>query len=313
MSVVKKLCCGVFFLLMVFSTKAQQTPQFSLGFLNRMFSNPGYAGNTTENLFTATALNRLEMTGFEGAPVITVVDLHGPVALFGISSGVGVSLYNDMAGALRAPGFSLTYAYRHKIFDGTIGIGVTAGLVASWYTNQNWRLPEGEGSDPSVPTNEIAGMNFDMDLGAYYQSSTWFGGVACKHLTEPRLGVDKKGSLPRTLYANLGYAYAFDESEWMIMPMVDLVSDFAQTGFSLKTIVYYKKIYWAGLAYRWNQAIVGMLGIELFEGLKIAYAYEYLISELNRFSGGCHELLLNYSFAITIPKGSQRYKSIRYL
>ena len=285
-----------------------------MSFLNRMFTNPGYAGNTTENLFTATASNRMEMTGFEGAPVITAVNLHGPVSLFGISSGVGISLYNDMAGALRAPGFSLTYAYRHKLPKGVISIGVTAGMIASWYAEQKWRLPEGgNAQDPATPTNETAGMSFDMDAGAYYQSPTWFGGLACKHLTAPRFGVDKQGSLPQTLYANLGYTYVFDESDWVVVPMVDMVTDFGQTSFSLKTAVWYKKTYWAGLSYRWDQAIVGMLGMELFEGLKVAYAYEYLTSKLNRFSGGCHELLLSYSFAITIPKGSQRYKSIRYL
>jgi len=313
MSVRKKLCCGFFFLLLVFSVKAQQDPQFSMSFLNRMFTNPGYAGNTVENLFTATASNRLEMTGFEGAPIVTVINLHGPVSLFGISSGVGISLYNDMAGALRAPGINLTYAYRHKIFGGVIGIGVTAGVIAGWYANSNWRLPEGGGVDPSVPANETAGISFDMDLGVYYQSSGWFGGIACKHLTAPRFGVDKQGSLPQTLYVNLGYTYVFDESDWVVIPMADLVTDFGQTGFSLKATVGYKKIYWGGLSYRWSQAIIGMLGIELFGGLNVAYAYEYLTSKLNRFSSGCHELLLSYSFAITIPKGSQRYKSIRYL
>ena len=310
---IKKLCCGILCLTLVFSAKAQQGTQFSLGFLNRMFTNPGYAGNTTENLFTATALNRLGMTGFEGAPVTTVVELHGPVTLFGISSGVGISLYNDVAGALNAPGISLTYAYRHKVFDGVIGVGLTGGLIASWYANQTWRLPDGGSQDPAVPTEETAGMSFDMDFGVYYQSATWFGGLSGKHLTAPRFGVDKQGSFPRTLYANLGYTYVFDELDWTIMPMVDWVTDFGQNSFSLKATGCYKKVYWAGLGYRWGQAVVGMVGLELFEGLKLAYAYEYLTSKLSRFSGGCHELLLSYSFAITIPKGVQRYKSIRYL
>lgn len=313
MSVVKKLGWVILYLLVFSSADAQQDPQFSLGFLDRMFTNPGYAGNTQENLFNATALNRLELTGFEGAPVTTVVDLHGPVSLFGISSGVGISLYNDMAGALRAPGLSLTYAYRHNIFDGVLGVGLTAGILTSWYANQTWRLPDGGAQDPSVPSHETSGINFDMSLGAYYQSPTWFGGLACKHLTTPKLGVDKVGELPRTFYANLGYTYALDASDWVFTPMADLCTDFGQTSFSLKATGSYKGRYWAGLGYRWSQAVVGMLGIELFEGLKVAYAYEYLTSDLNRISGGCHELLLSYSFSITIPKGSQRYKSIRYL
>ena len=310
---VKKLCYGVFFLLLAFVAKAQQDPQFSLSFLKRMYNNPGYAGNTTEDLFTATGVSRLEMTGFEGAPTIMGVDIHGPVTLFGISSGVGISIYNDMAGALRAPAFSLTYAYRRKIFDGIIGIGITAGMVASWYANQSWQLPDGGSSDPAMPTNETTGMSFDMDFGVYYQSPAWFGGVACKHLTAPRLGEERVGSLPRTFYANLGYTYTFGTSEVMIMPMVDVVTDFGQTSFCLKVAGYYKKIYWGGLGYRWSEAVIGMLGLEIFDGIKVGYAYEFPTSKLNRFSGGCHEILLSYSFAIMMPKGLQQYKSIRHL
>ncbi|MCL2098756.1 MAG: PorP/SprF family type IX secretion system membrane protein [Bacteroidales bacterium] len=310
----KKLSCGVLFFLLVFSAKAQQDPQFSLSFLKRMYNNPGYAGNTTENLFTATGVSRLELTGFEGAPVVTAVDVHGPITLFGISSGVGISLYNDIAGALRAPGFSLTYAYRHKILDGVIGIGVTAGMIASWYVSPEWRLPEGGSvTDNSLPTGETAGMSFDMDFGVYYQSPSWFGGVACKHLTAPKLGQDRVGSLPRTFYANLGYTYAFEEPELVIMPMLDVITDFGQTGFCFKAVGFYKKVYWAGLGYRWEQAVIGMLGLEIFEGLKVAYAYEFPVSKLSRFSSGTHEMLLSYSFSIAVPKGSQRYKSIRYL
>ena len=313
MSGVRKLCCVIISLLPVFSMKAQQSPQFSLGFLNRMFVNPGYAGNTPENLFTTTAINRLELAGFNGAPVITTVDLHGPVTFFGITSGVGVSLYNESVGALRMPGINLTYAYRHKIFDGVIGIGITAGVLTSWYAEQNWRLPEGGSQSEGLPTNETAGVNFDVGLGLYYQSATWFGGLAGKHLTTPKLGVEKKGTLPRTIYANLGYTYAVDESDWVFTPMVDLVTDFGQTSFAIKTTGTFREKYWGGLGYRWGQAIVGMVGIELFEGVKVAYAYEFLTSKLNRFSGGCHELSLSYSFSVSIPKGSQQYKSIRYL
>ncbi len=313
MAVTKKLLWGIAFMMMFFRAEAQQDPQFSLGFLNRVFTNPGDAGNTKEGLFCGTAANRLEMTKFDGAPVTSVVDLHGPITLFGISSGVGFTFYNDMAGALRAPGFLLTYAYRQPLFNGSFGVGFSAGLLTSWYATTTWRLPDGGQTDPGVPTNETAGMSFDVSLGAHYSSPTWFGGISCKHLTAPRLGVDKNGSLQRTLYLNAGYHYGLAETDWALMPMTDLVTDFAQLSWTLQATAWYKERYWAGLGYRWGQAVVGMLGIELIEGLKVAYAYEYLTSEVNRFSGGSHELVISYSFSLTIPPGSQQYKSVRYL
>jgi len=313
MKAVKKLLWVAALMSVFFKAEAQQDPQFGLGFLNRVFTNPGDAGNTREGLFTATAANRLELVNFDGAPVTNVVGLHGPITLFGISSGVGITLYNDMAGALRAPGISLTYAYRQPLFDGMLGVGVTAGMITSWYAVTNWRLPDGGSADPAVPMNETAGMNFDAAIGAYYSSDTWFGGLSCKHLTAPRLGVDRTGSLPRTLYVNAGYRYAFAETDWTLMPMAELVSDFAQTSTLWQATAWYREKYWGGLGYRWGRALQFMVGFELFEGVRVTYAYEYMTSQLNRFNGGSHELVLSYSFSLTIPPGSQRYKSVRYL
>ncbi len=313
MAVVKKLLWFGLFGLVCLRAFAQQDPQFSLGFMDRTFTNPAYVGNTREDLFCASVANRLELTKFDGAPVTSVVGLHGPLTLFGIPSGVGITFYNDMAGALRAPGLSLTYAYRHKLPSGVLSFGLSAGLLTSWYANGNWRLPDGGQADPAVPTNETAGMSFDMSLGAYYESPTLFGGVSCKHLTAPELGVDKTGAFKQTLYLNTGYRYTLSETEWMLMPMLDLVSDFAQTSLTLQATAWFRDKYWGGLGYRWGQAVAGMVGAQLFEGLNVAYAYEFYTSSLNKFSGGSHELIISYSFSISIPRGSQRYKSIRYL
>ncbi len=312
MAVLKKLLWIIALMAGCMRAEAQQDPQFGLGFLNRVFTNPGDAGNTREGLFCATAANRLGLTSFDGAPVASVVSLHGPITLFGISGGVGITLYNDLAGALNAPGVGLTYAYRRPLHEGTLGVGLTLGVLTSWYTSADWRLPEGN-ADPALPSNETAGVNFDAAIGAHYHSETWFGGLSLKHLTAPRLGVDKVGSLPRTLYLNAGYRYAPAESNWAFTPMAEAASDFAQISWWLQATAWYKERYWAGLGYRWGQALQFMAGIELFEGVRVAYAYEYLTSQLDRFSGGCHELVLSYSFSLTIPPGSQRYKSVRYL
>jgi type IX secretion system PorP/SprF family membrane protein len=313
MTIVRKAVLGGLVLLS-FSAKAQQSPQFNMGFVDRVFTNSGEAGNTVEDLFKATLGNRLEVTNFEGAPVTNVISLHGPVTLFGIMSGVGITLYNDMVGSLRAPGVSIMYAYRQPLADGWLGIGIDLGMLSSWYANSSgWRLPDGGSIDPAVPTREEAALSFDMGIGASYYSNTWFGGISCKHLTEPSVGVERITQLKRNVYMHAGYKYVMDESQWMIMPMFDLVTDFAQSSYRIHAAAWYGNKYLVGLGYRWGQAVTGMLGIDIFNGVKVVYAYDYLTSKLSRFSGGCHELTVSYSFSLIVPRGTQRYKSIRYL
>jgi type IX secretion system PorP/SprF family membrane protein len=299
-------------MLLCFNAKAQQDPQFSLGFLNRVFTNPGEVGNTTEGLFCATMANRLELTGFEGAPVASVLSFHGPVTLFGISSGVGVTLYSDVSGSLRAPGFSMAYAYRRALYGGTLGIGVDLGMLSSWYAESDWRLPSG-GADNAMPVREEAALSFDMNAGVAYYSNTWLGGVAVKHLTAPTLGTERIGSYRQTVYFHAGYRHPFADSRWSLMPMFRLTTDFAQTSWRVEAMARYGTRYLLGFGYRWGQAITGMLGMNIFNGVEVAYAYDFFTSAVNRFSGGCHELTISYSFSLAIPKGTQRYKSIRYL
>jgi type IX secretion system PorP/SprF family membrane protein len=315
MAILKKVLWGVAMLL-CFSANAQQDPQFSLGFLNRVFSNSGEAGNTVEGLYCAAMSNRLELNKFEGAPMTNVLNLHGPITLFGISSGIGITLYNDMVGSLRSPGLSVIYAYRRPLFKGWLGVGIDVGMLSSWYATTSWRMPDGgEGGsvDPAAPMREEAGLSFDMGLGASYYSDSWFGGISGKHLTAPRLGTERLAYLRQTVYMHAGYKYAFEESQWSIVPMFDLVTDFAQTSWRINAAAWYGQKYLVGLGYRWGQAVTGMVGIDILNGVKVVYAYDFLTSQLNRYGGGSHELTVSYSFSLTVPRGTQRYKSIRYL
>ncbi|MDR2448765.1 MAG: PorP/SprF family type IX secretion system membrane protein [Prevotellaceae bacterium] len=312
MAILKK-ALWVVSMLLCFNAKAQQDPQFSLGFLNSVYTNPGELGNTKEGLFCATMANRLGLTNFDGAPVVNVLNLHGPVTLFGISSGVGITLYSDVAGALRAPGFSLAYAYRRPLYRGTLGIGVDLGMLSSWYATNSWRLPGGGSSDNATPVREEAALSFDMNMGVAYYSDTWFGGIACKHLTAPSLGTERIIQYRQTFYLHAGYQYPFVDSQWSVMPVFRLATDFAQTSWRIDAVARYGTRYLLGLGFRWGQAVTGMLGMDIVNGVKVVYAYDFLITALNRFSGGCHELTISYSFSLTVPRGTQRYKSIRYL
>lgn len=291
---------------------AQQDPQFNLGFMNPTFVNPGFAGNTEEDMFCASAYNRLELVNFDGSPISTIINVQGPIDILGVHSGISVTIQNELAGYLRAPGLNLGYAYRRNLWQGQIGIGASLGFISSWYANTDWRTPDG-GVDPAVPTQENAGVAFDLGAGVYYSDSRLFGGISFTHLTSPKLGIDDNARYRPTMYLTGGYTFLIDSTTWMMQPMLNVVSDFTQTSFNIACNATYQKKYWAGINYRWGQAVAAMIGIEVIAGLKVAYSYEYATSRLSRFSNGTHELMLSYAFAVKTVRGIQRYKSIRYL
>ncbi|NDH90423.1 MAG: type IX secretion system membrane protein PorP/SprF [Flavobacteriia bacterium] len=71
---------------------------------------------------------------------------------------------------------------------------------------------------------------------------------------------------------------------------------------------------YGGLGYRNQDAISLMAGYEILPSLRLAYSYDITTSALSGYSGGSHEIFLNYCFNIEIPEpipGS--YRNVRFL
>jgi hypothetical protein len=91
------------------------------------------------------------------------------------------------------------------------------------------------------------------------------------------------------------------------------MSDGRVIQFSATSLVRYNKKAWGGVSYRPGDALVGIIGIELFNGIRIGYAYDFPISDIRKSTSGSHEFLVNYCFNLSMGKSPMRYKSIRFL
>jgi hypothetical protein len=56
-----------------------------------------------------------------------------------------------------------------------------------------------------------------------------------------------------------------------------------------------------------------MAGLEILNGVKIGYSYDFETTDLIGFQKGSHEIMVSYSFKVGVEKASQKYKSIRFL
>jgi hypothetical protein len=72
--------------------------------------------------------------------------------------------------------------------------------------------------------------------------------------------------------------------------------------------------YWAGLGWRLQDAVLLMAGLEIGNGIRAGYSYNISTSALGRAgSGGSHEIMLGYTFDLSLGKRNMRYKSVRFL
>ncbi|MGE0078497.1 MAG: type IX secretion system membrane protein PorP/SprF [Bacteroidales bacterium] len=315
MPIVKKYIFLIGFLFAFFAVNGQQDPQFSQILFNPMSINPGYAGSL--NMIGFGAINKLQWAGFgDGAPVSTAVSINAPISPFGFKSGIGLSILNDKYGYNSDLGISFAYAARFKVkvIDGNLGIGINGGIVNnSINPNGGWRGYDGIGSDPAIPQEKGSSVNLDLGFGLYYNTDYMFFGVSATHLNEAKINKSSNAShYTRQYYIAGGYIVSMG-SVWQFEPSVLITTDITSSRYSFNSIIRYNKKFWGGVSYRMGEAITGMIGLELFNGIKLGYAYDYSTSKISKYNDGSHEFMVGYNFQLKKEKPPQQYKSIRFL
>ncbi len=313
----KKIFCFLFlYIIANLAAIAQQDPQFTFNKQTLLTVNPGFAGN--DGLINGTILNRYQWDGIKGAPKTLVFSAGAATNLFGIKSGVGFNLISDELGFEKNINISLDYAYRMKTRFGDLGIGPSLGFY-SMAINAVWYIPESSyhqtvDQDNEIPPAQASQLAFDLGFGAYLRSNTYFFGVSATHINQASIlmGDASRFYLARHYYLSGGYNITLPDPLYEIQPAVYIKTDMAAYQVDFNVELVYKKRFSAGLNYRFNDAVSILVSFEMNNGLKMGYAYDIITSALAGYSGGSHELFLNYSIDLGKNR-NKKYKSIRYL
>ncbi len=315
----KKGVFAVLILLVSVDAFPQQDPQFSQYMFNLTSVNPGYVGST--DMISLSLINRQQWVGFDGAPGTTFFQANAPVKPFGIKSGVGLSIMNDRIAFNKDLGINAYYAYRLDIGPGTLGIGLNVGLINK-ALDASWEIPGELGTDftppendPAIPDEKESRMAFDLGFGLFYNTENLYFGLSSSHLNQPEIKyVDKNASyISRHYYAVAGYRLQMPNPAFEIMPSVILKTDGKVNQIDASAIVRYNKKFWGGVSYRAGDAVIGIIGIEMFNGVRIGYSYDFTTSDIGNYSDGSHEFTVGYSFSLSLEKTPQKYRSIRFL
>lgn len=90
-------------------------------------------------------------------------------------------------------------------------------------------------------------------------------------------------------------------------------SDFTFTTFDVTARVRYNKFISAGVAYRYNDAVSAMIGVD-FKGFFLGYSFDYPTTAIAKASSGSHEIFAGYSLKLDFSeKNKNKHKSIRLM
>ena len=67
----------------------------------------------------------------------------------------------------------------------------------------------------------------------------------------------------------------------------------------LTSLIRYNKKVWGGVSYRAGDALIGIVGFELYNGFSLGYAYDFTLSDIRKNSSGSHEFMVNYCFDLS--------------
>ncbi len=109
-----------------------------------------------------------------------------------------------------------------------------------------------------------------------------------------------------------GYNIKLSDPLFQLRPSFLFKSDPASWQLDLNANVVYDDKFWGGISYRVQDAVALLMGLELFNGLRIGYSFDLAISTVRRNSLGSHEFFVSYSINV-VKSRNQKYKSIRFL
>lgn len=272
-----------------------------------MAINPAYAGS--REAISTSAFLRSQWTGFDGAPTTETITAHAPMAKR--KAGLGLAIIADQIGPKKSTGILGSYAYRIKIRDGKLSMGLRFGVYQYLF---NWNeITYKDQADIYNTKNQTSTIVPTADFGLYYYTNSMYAGFSATHLYRGRLTdvANQSGGfaeLSPHLFFTVGKAWALAE-KLIFSPscMIKTVKNTPTTADLNFSFLLNQRI-WVGFSIRSNYGVVLYTQFNVTEKFKVGYSYDIGLNKIGTNAGGSHELMIGYDFNISKPLAfSPRY------
>ncbi len=279
-------------------------PVYSQYMLNGLALNPAYAGS--RDVFNITLGYRNQWVGFDGAPVSQTLSAHTPLNNENVA--LGLFLNNEQIDVRNNTSMYFNYAYRFPLGSGRMAMGLKGGGMIR---NISWSkiTLHDPGDDVFIaPTQKDILPNFGF--GLYYSTNRYFIGASIPLLLSDSTRNDKT-----VQYHNMNN-YNYLVSGGVVM---------GRGGFKIKPSFLLKynernplqvdanlsfilgDLIWLGGSYRMEDALVGLIKLQINDRLRLGYTYDYALGNISSFHNGSHEIVLIYDFRFRISAVNPRY------
>ncbi|NDV15588.1 type IX secretion system membrane protein PorP/SprF [Muricauda sp. TY007] len=274
-------------------THAQKEPQYTQYMYNIGSFNPAYVG-TVESP-EIIGLYRAQWVDIPGAP--TTIRGGANIPFNNEKMGLGVNIVNDVLGPSTQTYFDVAYSYQIQLSEDTkLSFGLNAGG-----SSLNIDYSKGTFEDPS--DGSILGgnySNFYPTVGAglfMYHKEDWYLGLSVPNFLTNALYNDEVATIVEdNMQFNAIGGYVFELGEQTKFKPAFLVNYLQGSPVTVNLSANFQFIdaLTIGASYRFDNAVSGLAGFQISNGMFIGYSYDYNTNGLGEYSGGSHEAILKF-------------------
>jgi type IX secretion system PorP/SprF family membrane protein len=278
---------------------AQQDPHYTQYMYNMSVMNPAYAGSK-ENL-SLGLLHRKQWVEIEDAPTTTTFFGHAPV---GKNVGMGLSVISDKIGPVEENNIYADFSYTLNLGgEHKLAFGLKTGLTlhkVGLYDEVYPTLPDE--FDPAFSEN-TSNSYFNIGSGLFYYTNKYYLGFSIPNLMKSKhldFNGREFGSEVSHYFVTGGYVFDINQNV-KFKPFFMMKSAFeAPTSWDLSANFLFNEKFEIGGTYRLEDSFGAMVNYAITPNIKLGYAYDHIVSDLNVTTPSSHEIIL--LFDLNFPK-----------
>ena len=279
--------------------QAQQDPHYTQYMYNMSVMNPAYAGSK-ENL-SMGLLYRKQWVEIEDAPTTTTFFGHAPV---GKNVGMGLSVISDKIGPVEENNIYADFSYTLNLGgEHKLAFGIKTGLTlhkVGLYDEVYPTLPDE--FDPAFSEN-TSNSYFNIGSGLFYYTNKYYLGFSIPNLMKSKhldFNGREFGSEVSHYFVTGGYVFDISQNV-KFKPFFMMKSAFeAPTSWDVSANFLFNEKFEIGGTYRLEDSFGAMVNYAITPNIKLGYAYDHIVSDLNVTTPSSHEIIL--LFDLNFPK-----------
>lgn len=294
----KKLVITALAFFGLYQAYGQQDPHYTQYMYNMSVMNPAYAGS--KESLSMGLLYRKQWVEIEDSPTTATFFGHLPV---GRNVGLGLSVISDRIGPVEENNVYADFSYTLNLGgEHRLALGLKAGVSLHKIDFNRIYPTLPDVNDGVFQGENPSSSNFNLGAGAFYYTEKYYIAFSVPNMLKNKY-LDFSGA-----------AYGSDVSHYFLTGgyVFDLTPNIkfkpfamVKTAFNTPTSVdasanfLFNEKFEIGGTWRLEDSFGAMVGYQISPSVKLGYAYDHIVSDLNVTTPSSHEVILLFDLNFT--------------